>query len=233
MSKSIAIVDDEKDLVELLSVNLKKSNFKTAGFYDAASFLDSLKKHIPDLVLLDLMLPDIDGIEVCKTLRSNDEYKNIPIIILTAKQDETDKIIGLEIGADDYMTKPFSPRELVARVKALLRRSSFSEKEPEERKVISIDDLIFIDTAKHEVHDKNNDKIFLTTTEFNLLLILNEKRGWVFSREKLLNKLWGEDKYVIDRTIDVHIKNLREKLKDAGKLIKNIRGVGYKLDYEE
>jgi two-component system phosphate regulon response regulator PhoB/two-component system alkaline phosphatase synthesis response regulator PhoP len=232
MNKTIAIVDDEKDIVELVSINLTKNNFKSLEFYDAKSFLDSLKAHKPDLLLLDLMLPDIDGIEVCKTLRSNEDYKDMPIIMLTARQDETDKIIGLEIGADDYITKPFSPRELIARIKALLRRSSILQKQSVEEKIINIDNKIFIDIKKHEVHDNEKNKIFLTSTEFNLLLILNEKRGWVFSREKLLNKLWGEDKYVIDRTIDVHIKNLREKLGAAGQLIKNIRGVGYKLDYE-
>lgn len=233
MNELIAIVDDEKDIVELVSINLKKNKYKTSVYYNAESFFRGIKEVKPDLIILDLMLPDMDGIDICKNLKSDKEFKSIPIIMLTAKQDETDKIIGLEIGADDYITKPFSPRELVARVKAVLRRWEQINPEILEEKILKIDDLITIDLLKHVVYDKNNKKIDLTSTEFNILVILTEKREWVFSRDKLLHKLWGHDKYVIDRTIDVHIKNLREKLGKAGKLIKNIRGIGYKLDREE
>lgn len=229
MNQIITIVDDEEDIAELVSLHLEKNKYKTLKYHDAKSFFDSLEKNIPDLIVLDLMLPDMDGTDICKELKSNKKYKKIPIIMLTAKQDEIDKIVGLEIGADDYMTKPFSPRELVARVKAVLRRGNIEEDEEDER-VLNIDNLLFIDKQKHEIYDNNNKIINLTSTEFKILLILLKKRGWVFSRDKLLDKIWGIDKIVIDRTIDVHIKNLREKIGEAGKLIRNIRGVGYKLD---
>ena len=170
MKQFIAIVDDEEDIVELVALHLKKNNYSTLEFYDAGSFLDSLKKKIPDLIILDLMLPDLDGVEICKKLKLEKDYKNIPIIMLTAKQDEVDKVIGLEIGADDYMTKPFSPRELVARVKAVLRRS-VSEDGDDNHKIINIDDLLYIDLQKYEVHDSENNKIFLTNfQEINCLI---------------------------------------------------------------
>lgn len=229
MEKYIAVVDDEKDIAELVCHQLKKNNFCTKDFSNGKDFLDSLKNKLPDLTVLDIMLPGIDGIEICKILKTTPEYKSIKVIMLTAKQDEIDKVIGLEIGADDYVTKPFSPRELSARVKAVLRRWDETPSDSD-NKIDNINEEIFIDYNRHEVYDRNRKKIILTTTEFNILVILLKKRGWVFSREKLLDQLWGKDKYVIDRTIDVHIKNLREKLGETGKLILNIRGVGYKLE---
>ncbi|MCG8570279.1 MAG: response regulator transcription factor [Spirochaetes bacterium] len=231
MKKTIAIIDDEEDILELVSLHLHKNSFTPVKFADASSFLQSMSRQVPDLIILDLMLPDMDGTEVCKTIRNNPEWKKVPVIMLTAKQDEIDKIIGLELGADDYMTKPFSPRELIARVKAVLRR--YAEIDNGDSSIINIFNEIFIDTQKYEVYNKENKKIDLTTTEFKLLKILAENPGWVFSREKLLKKIWGEEKYVIDRTIDVHIKHLREKLGDGGKFIINIRGVGYKLGTKE
>jgi DNA-binding response OmpR family regulator len=225
MEKLIAIVDDEEDIAELLAVNLKKSGFKTKEYSNGKSFLNSLQKSSPDLVLLDLMMPEIDGLEVCKVMKKDEKYSAIPIIMLTAKTEEGDKVLGLELGADDYVTKPFSPREVVARVKAVLRRQGKKEETPE-RTIIN--DII-IDPKKHEVTVKNK-KISLTATEFNILQILSEKRGWVLSREQILDKLWGSEKVVVDRTIDVHIKHLREKLGTAGKIISNIRGVGYKME---
>lgn len=231
MDKYIAVIDDEEDIVELVSLHLGKNGYKTKSYYDAGSFISSLEKSVPELIVLDLMLPDMDGVEVCKYLRSQERYRDVLIIMLTAKQDEIDKIIGLEMGADDYMTKPFSPRELVARVKAILRRRSDSGgTSPETGSQIEIKDVLKIDLQRYEVFNNRNEKIKLTTTEFKILTILAQNPGWVYSREKLLNKIWGEEKYVIDRTIDVHIRNLREKLGEAGKIIINIRGVGYKLD---
>jgi DNA-binding response OmpR family regulator len=234
VSKNIAVVDDEHDIVELVSLHLKKNNYNIFPFYNANSFLDSLKNLNLDLIILDLMLPDMDGFDICKIVKSQKEYKKIPIIMLTAKNDEFDKVIGLEVGADDYITKPFSPREFVARVKAILRRSELNAEVTDEGKdngkILNIDNIIFIDQQKYEVYDNNNNRINLTNTEFKILKTLVEKRGWVFSRDQLLNRIWGEEKYVIDRTIDVHIKNLREKLGEVGKLIKNVRGVGYKLE---
>ncbi len=226
MNKIVAIIDDEPDIVELVSLHLTKAGFKVKGFFDAKSFYQFLHKEIPDIIILDLMLPDIDGIEICKYLKMNEKYSLIPIIMLTARGDESDKVLGLELGADDYVTKPFSPRELVARVKAVLRRGKLSQ---QERKIIKIDNILKIDLQKYEVY-VNEKKVGLTTTEFKILEILSKKRGWVFSRDQLLDYLWGDDKIVIDRTIDVHIKHLRDKLGPAGKFIKNIRGIGYKLE---
>ncbi len=226
MKKLIAIVDDELDILDLVAINLEKSGFKTAKFEDASCLLNFLESKIPDLIVLDLMLPDIDGFDVCKNLKKNDRFSSIPIIMLTAKGEETDRILGLEFGADDYIIKPFSPRELVARVKAVLRRSDSKQQEKE---VLIVGKVLKIDTNKFEVYVEDK-KIDLTSTEFNLLKFLTKRIGWVYSRNQILDHLWGNDKIVIDRTVDVHIKNLREKLGPAGKFIKNIRSVGYKIE---
>ncbi len=172
------------------------------------------------------MLPDSDGFEICKYLKSESDYSNIPVIMLTARGDETEKILGLEIGADDYVTKPFSPRELVARVKAVLRRNE--KKAPDINKVY-IGESLEIDLNKYEVRI-DNEKVELTSSEYKILNLLANKKGWVYSREQILDYLGVSDKGVLDRTVDVHIKNLREKLGQYGLFIKNIRGVGYKLE---
>jgi DNA-binding response OmpR family regulator len=223
--KLIAIVDDEPDIIELVSINLKKAGFKVEEFPDSESFFKSLHVEIPDLIILDLMLPDTDGLEVCKLLKNKDEYASIPIIMLTARAEETEKILGLELGADDYVTKPFSPRELVARVKAVLRRN----KPKEETKKISIGNTLNIDLERYEV-EVEGKKIDLTTTEFKILQLLAIKKGRIQSREQILDHLWGQEKTVIDRTIDVHIRHLREKLGNAAIFIKNLRGLGYKIE---
>jgi len=192
-------------------------------FTHAEDLYKMLKNESPDLLILDLMLPDIDGIDVCKYLR-NEKRVDFPIIMLTAKDDEFDKVLGLELGADDYVTKPFSIRELLARVKAVLRRSS----ETTTNNIITIENILKIDLQKYEVTVEDKP-VSLTATEFKLLRIFAEKPGLVYSRDRLLAKLWGDDKLVVNRTIDVHIKNLREKLGPAGKYIINVRGVGYKI----
>ncbi len=227
MAGLVVVVDDEPDILDLVALHLQKAGFSVKKFKDANSFMSfmSLGNIKPDLVILDLMLPDADGIDICKNLKSKDEFASIPIIMLTARTDETDKVLGLEIGADDYITKPFSPRELVARVKAVLRRGS----QRLSSKVIEIGDLIKIDTEKFEVFVKGK-KIELTSTEFRILRILAENRGKVFSRDKILDLLWGYDKSVISRTVDVHIRNLRKKLGEAAFLVKNVRGMGYKIE---
>jgi DNA-binding response OmpR family regulator len=225
MSRFIVVVDDEPDIVDLVTIHLQKSNFDTKGFLDSKSFLRSLKKRTPDLVILDLMLPDADGFEVCKHLKSDDRYSRIPVIMLTAKGEESDKILGLELGADDYVTKPFSPKELVARVKAVLRR----QKEKQDSKKLEVTNILTIDKDTYEVF-VSGKKVNLTPTEFRILDLLASKMSWVFSREKILDYLWGNEKIVLDRTIDVHIKHLRDKLGKAGTLIKNVRGIGYKLE---
>jgi len=225
MSKLIAIIDDEEDILELVAINLRKSGFEPKVFADGAKFFKFIAKQKPELIILDVMLPDMDGFEICRNLKKDSRYDLIPIIMLTAKADETDKILGLEFGADDYVTKPFSPKELVARVKAVLRRN--------ERKIVSkevlIGEILKLDFECFKAF-VDGRSIELTTTEFKLLELFASKIGFVFSRDKILDHLWGEEKAVLDRTVDVHIKNLREKLGKAGKLIKNIRGVGYKLE---
>jgi two-component system phosphate regulon response regulator PhoB/two-component system alkaline phosphatase synthesis response regulator PhoP len=225
ISKKVFILEDEKDIAELVAINLQKAGFKTKEFLRADRFFSTLKEDIPDLLILDLMLPDMDGLEVCKQLRKNEKYTQLPIIMLTAKAEELDKIIGLELGADDYVTKPFSPRELVARVKAVIRRENT---QPLTQKQI-LNDNLEIDFQKYEVRI-NGEKSELTTTEFKILKLLVSKKGWVFSRNQILDYIDSNDKGILDRTVDVHIKNLREKLKESGKLIKNVRGIGYKFE---
>lgn len=224
-SKLVVVVDDEPDILELVSLHLEKAGYKVKEFQDAGSFLKFLKFDVPDLVLLDLMLPDADGLEVCKYLKKEEKYSSIYVVMLTARSDEMDKVIGLELGADDYITKPFSPRELVARVKAVLRRESKLQKS----QVIRIGDILEIDLYKYEIK-VDSQKVDLTSSEFKILKLLSERKGWVFARDQILDYLGAHDKGVLDRTVDVHIKNLREKLGPAGKFIKNIRGVGYKLE---
>jgi len=225
MAKMIAVIDDEPDILELVTIHLKKANYNVRGYSDGENFLNSLKKEIPELIILDLMLPDIDGIEICKYLKNHNQWSHIPIIMLTARSDVTDRVLGLEFGADDYISKPFAPRELVARVKAVLRRQN--EKIAGEK--IRIGTTLLIDTRRYTVSVKG-ETVDLTPTEFKILKTLAEKKGWVFSRAQILDVLWGEDKIVIDRTIDVHIRNLRKKLGKAGKFIKNVRAIGYKIE---
>jgi DNA-binding response OmpR family regulator len=226
MNELIAVLDDEPDILELVSVHLKKNRFRVREFLDAESFYSFLHSEVPDLIVLDLMLTDADGFDICKFLRRSDKFAATPVIMLTARVTETDKILGLELGADDYVTKPFSPSELVARIKAVLRRA---EPHKEEVERIDIDGILSLDLQRHEVSVRGK-KVELTSTEFRILQLLASKRGWVFPRDKILDYLWGNEKSVVDRTVDVHIKHLREKLGAAGKLIKNIRAVGYKLE---
>jgi DNA-binding response OmpR family regulator len=225
MSSLVIVLDDEEDIVQLVSLHLKKAGFLVEGFIDAESFYNFIDSRIPDLIILDLMLPDTDGFEICKYLKKQDKYSSIPIIMLTAKGDEMDKVLGLELGADDYVTKPFSPRELVARVKAVLRRG---EQKSDVQK-ISIGGILKLDTEKYEV-TINDEKIELTSTEFKILQLLCSKIGWVFTRNQILDHLWSDEKFVLDRTVDVHVRNLREKLGEASKFIKSVRGIGYKME---
>jgi two-component system phosphate regulon response regulator PhoB/two-component system alkaline phosphatase synthesis response regulator PhoP len=226
VNRHIAVVEDEQDIMELVSLHLKKERFPVRGFLNGSSFLKSLETEVPALVVLDLMLPDVDGFEICRRLKAKPAYASIPIVILTARSEETEKVLGLELGADDYLVKPFSPRELTARVKAVLRRTVKQEPEPE---TIDVGDLLRIDPQKYEVTVEGRH-IDLTATEFRILQLLASKNGWVFSREKILTHLWGSGKMVLDRTVDVHIKHLREKMGKASGLIKNMRGVGYKFE---
>ncbi|MTI49028.1 winged helix-turn-helix domain-containing protein [Sporosalibacterium faouarense] len=224
----VLVVDDEEHIVELIKFNLEGNGYEVIEAYDGIRAIELAKNEKIDIVILDLMLPGTDGIEVCRTLRKDPSTEKLPIIMLTAKSEETDKVLGLEIGADDYITKPFSVRELIARMKAVLRRSKDDKKE--EKKIIEIHDII-IDVEKHEV-TRNNEKVELTLKEFELLRILAENRGKVLSRNMLLDEVWGYDYFGETRTVDVHIRHLRKKIEEndkAPKYIETIRGVGYKM----
>ncbi|MBW6515254.1 MAG: response regulator transcription factor [Candidatus Cloacimonetes bacterium] len=222
--KLIFIVDDEPDILELVDLNLKKAGFRTKKFEDTIDLISQIEMTPPSLIILDLMLPHTDGMELCKQLKANREYRHIPIIMLTAKTDEMDKVLGLELGADDYVTKPFSPRELTARVKAVLRR-----KVEVENDIRTVGNLLTLDLNQYNVTVEGK-KITLTNTELKILQLLTSHIGWVFSRDQILDYLWGHEKIVIDRTIDVHINHLRKKLGKAGHLIHNVRGIGYKIE---
>jgi two-component system phosphate regulon response regulator PhoB/two-component system alkaline phosphatase synthesis response regulator PhoP len=227
MNKLVVVLDDEKDIVEAILINLEKAGFEAKGFQEFSPFYEFIQKNKPSLIILDIMLPEKDGFEVCKELKKEDNFKDIPIIMLTAKSDEIDRILGLELGADDYVTKPFSVRELVSRVKAVSKRYKTTTND-RSIDVIKIKDDFILDLAKYECYI-NKKQIKLTVAEFKVLKLLVSKKGHVFSREEILKYLWGEDKIVVDRTIDVHITNLRAKIGKYGKLIENIRGIGYKV----
>ncbi len=222
--RRILIVDDETDLVELVSYNLKKEGFAVDSATDGESALKKIRREGFDLLVLDLMLPGIQGLEMCRIIRNDQKTAGLPVIMLTAKGEEVDKILGLEIGADDYITKPFSPKELIARVKAVLRRT--------EKKIVSgrivIND-IEIDRERYTLTIKGKP-VRLSATEFKLLLFLAERRGKVFSRGQLLDAIWQEEAFVEPRTVDVHIRRLREQIeKDPSepRYIKTMRGIGY------
>lgn len=219
------IIEDEKDLAELIAFNLEQEGYKTVVALDGAAGLEVAASALPDLILLDLMLPGMMGTNVCKALKKNERTAGIPIIMLTAKGEEIDRVVGFEVGADDYVVKPFSTRELLLRVKAVLRRTAT---EPVAGKMLRVGPLS-IDTERHLVH-AGKEEVILTTTEFKLLLKLAERLGRLQTRELLLQEVWGYN-YVGDtRTVDTHITRLRTKLGEAGDLIKTIRGFGYKME---
>lgn len=226
--KHIIVVDDEADLIELLSYNLNKEGFSVDSALDGEIALKKIRKGQYDLLILDLMLPGIQGIELCRILRNDPKTSRLPIIMLTAKGEEIDRILGLEIGADDYMTKPFSPRELIARVNAVLRRMS---EKPVFEKLLKIGDLE-IDRERYTVlaHGK---PIKTSATEFKLLLFLAERKGKVFSRNQLLDAVWRDEAFVEPRTVDVHIRRLRAQIEQDPahpRHIKTMRGIGYLFD---
>jgi DNA-binding response OmpR family regulator len=226
MNELIAVVDDEKSILELTSIHLKKSGFQVVSFTTAHEFMEFIKTTTPDVVILDLMLPDVDGMDLCKELRRDVRFDNMSIIILSGRIDESDTILGLELGADDYVKKPFSPKELAVRVKTVLRRKNVQTTQPKNE--INVDNKIVINIDRYEVRI-DNKVVSLTPTEYRILKMLAEKDGNVLKREEILYNLWGNEKIVVDHTVNVHVKHLREKLGKYGSLIKNVRGVGYKL----
>ncbi len=226
MNVNILVIEDEPDIRRNLEYNLGREGFKSSSVGSLDEANEKLKSKKFDLILLDLMLPDGSGLDLCKKIKSNSETEATPIIILTAKDDEVDKVVGFELGADDYVTKPFSVRELILRVKAILKRSDTKTKEvlEVERKFGDLK----IDVDSHEVH-VDSQLIELTALEFRLLKELVDKRGRVQSRDQLLSEVWGYNAEVTTRTVDTHIKRLREKLGSMGKYVQTIRGVGYKF----
>ena len=228
MKSKILVVDDEQDILELVSYNLQKEGFHIETSLNGEDALQKIRSDRFDLVLLDLMLPGMQGMELCRTLKSDDTTASMPIIMLTAKSEELDKVLGLEMGADDYITKPFSPRELIARVKAVLRRT---QELPEKEKIIIIGD-IEINTDTFQVMKKDR-QIKLSATEFRLLAYLVRKKGRVFNRDMLLDAVWRDEAFVEPRTVDVHIRRLRAQIEDDPShpaYIKTRRGIGYYVD---
>jgi len=220
----ILVVDDEPDAVELVEFNLKNAGFEVITAGDGAEAIKKARTALPDLVVLDLMIPEVDGLEVCKLLRRDAATSGIPILMLTAKAAEIDRVLGLELGADDYVTKPFSPRELMLRVKGLLRRREATEVKAER---MQVGDLV-LDVPTHTV-TVNDKRIDLTATEFKLLTILAQRRGRVQSRDQLLKDVWEYDNVIDTRTVDTHMRRLREKLGKAAKHLDTVRGVGYRF----
>lgn len=225
METCILVVEDEKDLLDILEYNLKKEGYLVKSSMDGQGALRQLDlTPIPELVVLDLMLPDMSGIEICRRLRANPKTKNIPVLMLTAKSEEIDRVIGFEVGADDYVTKPFSVRELLLRIKALLKRSAAQEPPSEE----IIFGALRIDVPGHRVW-VNDEETVLTALEFNLLTTLYKRKGRVQTRDVLLCDVWDINADVTTRTVDTHVKRLREKISSAGTYIETVRGVGYRF----
>jgi two-component system phosphate regulon response regulator PhoB len=224
MKSKILVVDDEPDALELIKFNLKREGFEVLTASDGSEALRLARTQLPDLVVLDLMLPEIDGLAVCKALRSQPETAGLPVIMLTAKAAEIDRVLGLELGADDYVTKPFSLRELVLRIRNLLGRRRPADSPSETIKV----GAIVIDLSRHEVKVKGK-QVELTATEFKLLTLLATRRGRVQSRDRLLHDVWEYDATIDTRTVDTHVRRLREKLGPAADTLETVRGVGYRL----
>lgn len=223
--KTILVVEDEKDLADLVVFNLEKEGYRTLLALDGVMGLEKARDNSPDLILLDLMLPGMPGTEVCKSLKNNEKTAGIPVIMLTARSEEIDRVVGFEVGADDYVLKPFSTRELLLRVKAVLRRSG---PDTATRKSINIGALA-IDTDRHSV-TVAGEAIELSAIEFKLLLTLAERQGRVQSREQLLRDVWGYNYAGDTRTVDTHLTRLRAKLGKEGEMIRTVRGFGYKLE---
>src|SRR5947207_7300115 len=220
-STKILIIDDEQDVIALLSLHLRKAGFALSAATDGATGLRMAREEAPALIILDLMLPKMPGLEICKVLKTDAATRHIPVLMLTAKAEEIDRIVGLEFGADDYVTKPFSPREIVLRIRAILRRAETANES-------LTAGPISIDPARHEVR-VDGRQVRLTSLEFKLLRTLMQRRGRVQDRDRLLNEVWGYEAVIDTRTVDTHVRRLREKLGKAGDAIETVRGFGYRL----
>src|SRR5213596_4308271 len=219
--RRMLIIEDESDVADLLALSLRKAGFNTSAVADGATGLQNARDNRPDFIILDLMLPKMSGLEVCKILKSDTATSHTPILMLTAKAEEIDRIVGLEFGADDYVTKPFSPREIVLRIRAILRRAETANES------LSAGP-ISIDPARHKVR-VNGRQVHLTSLEFKLLRVLMQRRGRVQERDRLLNEVWGYESVIDTRTVDTHVRRLREKLGKAGEMVETVRGFGYRL----
>ena len=228
MKPKILVVDDEPDALEILGFKLKEAGFVPLFAKDGAKALTAARDERPALIVLDLMLPEVDGLEVCKILRRDPATTSIPILMLTARAAEMDRVLGLELGADDYVTKPFSPRELVLRIKKLLARAKTTEEPTAQIRFGELE----IDVPRHSV-TISGSSVALTATEFRLLEILARRRGRVQTRERLLQDVWGYDNPIDSRTVDTHMRRLREKIGDTARHLETIRGVGYRFKAEE
>lgn len=227
MKPKILVVDDEPDALEVVGFKLREAGFAPVFATDGAKALAAVRAERPDLIVLDLMLPEIDGLEVCKILRRDPATVSIPILMLTAKAAEMDRVVGLELGADDYVTKPYSPRELVLRIRKLLKRAQADDEAAEHFRIGPLE----IDVARHEAL-VDHKPVALTATEFNLLVLLAKRRGRVQTRERLLQDVWGYETAIDTRTVDTHMRRLREKVGPVAEYLETIRGVGYRFRAE-
>ncbi len=225
MSRRVVVVEDDKDILELITHNLEREGYEVTGAATGEDGVDAVRSRKPDLVLLDLMLPGIDGLEVCRRLKADPDTAHIPVVMVSAKGEETDIVTGLELGADDYVTKPFSPKVLIARMRAVQRRRGRAQVSEDD--VIKIDDIV-IHPGRHEVTILE-ERVDLTFTEFRILHILARRPGWVFTRHQIVDSIHGEPYPVTDRAVDVQIVGLRKKLGSAGERIETVRGVGYRF----
>lgn len=231
MDYRILLVDDDEELLAALKIKLLKEGYQVDTAPDGEAALEKIQADLPDLVILDVNMPKMNGMDVCKALRSDDKTRDLAVIMLTARDDEVDRILGLEFGADDYVTKPYNPRELILRVKGLLKRIYHFQDNPEAKELVQVGPLT-IDLSKHEIQI-DGQVVELTLTEFKLLAYLIKNPGKIKTRDFLLEQIWDYGDGVFSRTIDTHIQRLRSKLKEAGKYIKTVRGVGYRFEKSE
>ena len=226
--KKILVVEDDRDISELITYNLEREGYEIACLYDGSQVVEFVRKRKPDLIVLDLMLPEVDGIEICRTLKSDANTKHIPIVMLTAKSEEADVVVGLQMGADDYIPKPFSPKVLVARIKAITRRLADMQQSSSVADNLRTFGDFSIDLLKHKISFKGQE-VKLTSIEFDIVEFLSRSPGRVWSREQILDNVWKDGKFIIDRAVDVHVRGLRKKLKGAQDYVETVRGVGYRF----
>ncbi len=228
VKKKILVVEDDRDISELITYNLEREGYEIACLYDGSQAVDFVNKRKPELIILDLMLPEVDGLEICRQLKSDAATKHIPIVMLTAKSEEADVVVGLQMGADDYIPKPFSPQVLVARIKAITRRMADLQLSSASADTVRDFGDFNIDLLKHKISFKGHE-VKLTSIEFDIVEFLSRTPGRVWSREQILDNVWKEGKFIIDRAVDVHVRGLRKKLQKAEHYIETVRGVGYRF----